>query len=104
MRRFLQATPYVEHDYFSFNGVINEEVFYEHLYYESKSIENKKQELYDSIVTDSGINTFFILGYQGCGCLEKTSHSIFFIIYGCNYLFQNLFLSFNIHNRSPLIV
>ena len=67
MRRFLQATPYVEHDYFSFNGVINEEVFYEHLYYESKSIENKKQELYDSIVTDSGINTFFILGYQGCG-------------------------------------
>ena len=42
MRRFLQATPYVEHDYFSFNGVINEEVFYEHLYYESKSIENKK--------------------------------------------------------------
>lgn len=67
MRRFLQATPYVEHDYYSFNGVINEEVFYEYLYFESKSIEDKKQELYDSIVTDSGINTFFILGYQGCG-------------------------------------
>lgn len=67
MRRFLRATPYAEHDYYSFNGIIDEEVFFNCLYYESRDTEERKKELYNSIITSSGINTFFILGYQGCG-------------------------------------
>ena len=38
MKRFLQATPYVEHDYYSFNGIINEKIFYQYLYYESNEV------------------------------------------------------------------
>lgn len=67
MKRFLQATPYVEHDYYSFNGIINEKIFYQYLYYESNEVKERKRVLYESIITDSGVNTFFVLGYQGCG-------------------------------------
>lgn len=67
MSRFLQATPYTDHDYFSFQGLIDEDVFYSHLYYESEYATNKKKELYKMLKGNAGINTFFILGYQGCG-------------------------------------
>lgn len=67
LSRFLQATPYAEHDYFSFQGIIDEDLFHEHLYYEDDNAEEVKKELYKTMKTESGKNTFFILGYQGCG-------------------------------------
>ncbi|GHU83311.1 hypothetical protein FACS1894196_2980 [Clostridia bacterium] len=67
MRRFLQATPYVEHDHFSFKGLIDNEVFLKLLYSSSVISEEMKEELYQKLIGNGALNTFFILGYQGCG-------------------------------------
>lgn len=67
MKRYLQATPFREHDYYSFDGTIDAEVFFDCLYYENKVVLSEKKALYNKIVGNSGLNTFFVLGYQGCG-------------------------------------
>lgn len=65
--RYLRSNPYSNHDLFSFDGVLTKDVFSECLYHESEESRRIKNEIHEKMGGDSGLNTFFIVGYQGCG-------------------------------------
>jgi energy-coupling factor transporter ATP-binding protein EcfA2 len=65
--RLLQANPDSRLPRRSFDGIITEEVFLTHLYFESKVVEEHKKRLSSFLSNGDGRNTVFILGYQGCG-------------------------------------
>lgn len=66
--RFLQANPYTSFEYYNL-GILKDkvEVFENTLYYESKLSEINKLQICDILENPNGRNTFFIVGYQGCG-------------------------------------
>ena len=65
--RYLLSTSNVNHDFHTFNGIIDDDLFFSKLYYENSQSKNMKNEILTAISDDSGKNTVFILGYQGCG-------------------------------------
>jgi ABC-type transport system involved in cytochrome bd biosynthesis fused ATPase/permease subunit len=66
--RFLQANPYYGFDFYDFEVMKNdEELFGENLYYESDDSRKIKNEIDKIMKIPNGKNTFFLVGYQGCG-------------------------------------
>ena len=67
LNRYLRSNPYSTHDRFSYGGILTKEVFEECMYYESECAGKAKLDIFEKLSCESGLNTFFIVGYQGCG-------------------------------------
>lgn len=66
--RFLQANPYTSFDFYNFSLMKDKpELFEQTLYYESENSQNYKELICDILRNPNGKNTFFLVGYQGCG-------------------------------------
>lgn len=66
--RFLQANPYTSFELYNFGLMRNKpELFEETLYYESTNSQIYKEQICDILLNPNGRNTFFLVGYQGCG-------------------------------------
>lgn len=66
--RFLQANPYTSFEHYNFRLMKDKpELFEETLYYESDSSRIYKEHICDILKNPNGKNTFFLVGYQGCG-------------------------------------
>ncbi len=67
LSRFLQANPYTRFPFYTYDDSITPELFENVLYCESKNSERYKNYLISILDKPHGKNTFFIVGYQGCG-------------------------------------
>lgn len=66
--RFLQANPYSGFEYYNFNILKDKADFFEkNLYCESAKSNLYKRQICDTLEKPNGKNTFFLVGYQGCG-------------------------------------
>lgn len=66
--RFLQANPYTSFEHYNFRLMKDKpELFEETLYYESDNSRIYKEQICDILKNPNGKNTFFLVGYQGCG-------------------------------------
>ena len=66
--RFLQANPYSSFEYYNFKVLRDKWDFFEKtLYCESALSRIYKDQICSILETPNGKNTFFIVGYQGCG-------------------------------------
>ena len=66
--RFLQANPYTSFQYYNFRILKDKWQFFEKtLYCESESSKLFKAQIIDILENPNGKNTFFLVGYQGCG-------------------------------------
>lgn len=66
--RFLQANPYTSFEYYNFSLMKDKpELFERTLYYESDNSKSYKEQICDILRNPNGKNTFFLVGYQGCG-------------------------------------
>lgn len=66
--RFLQANPYTSFEHYNFRLMKDKpELFEETLYYESDNSRIYKEHICDILKNPNGKNTFFLVGYQGCG-------------------------------------
>lgn len=66
--RFLQANPYSSFEYYNFNVLKNKsDLFEKTLYCESKQSKIYKEYICNILENPNGKNTFFLVGYQGCG-------------------------------------
>lgn len=68
VKRFLQSNPYTSLEFYNFRVLKNNSRFFEEiLYCESDQSKLHKKQIRDTIDHPHGKNTFFIVGYQGCG-------------------------------------
>jgi len=68
LSRFLQANPYTSFEHYNFRIMKDKpELFEETLYYESDNSRIFKEHICDILKNPNGKNTFFLVGYQGCG-------------------------------------
>lgn len=68
IKRFLQANPYSTFDYYNFDILKDKsDLFEKTLYYESPKSELYKKQICRILENPNGKNTFFLVGYQGCG-------------------------------------
>ncbi len=65
--RYLQANPYSSFPFYNFNKIISEKGFKKAFLSESETAKLYKKKFLDMLHTPNGKNTFFIVGYQGCG-------------------------------------
>ncbi len=66
--RFLQANPYSGFEYYNFKVLKDKaNLFEKTLYYESSLSKLYKEQICDILEEPHGKNTFFLVGYQGCG-------------------------------------
>lgn len=66
--RFLQANPYSAFEYYNFSVLKDRpNLFEQTLYCESWKSELFKKQICNILENPNGKNTFFIVGYQGCG-------------------------------------
>lgn len=74
--RFLQSNPYTHLPFYTYDNSITPDLFEKSLYCESNDSERYKNYLCKLFDRSLGKNTFFLVGYQGCG---KTTfiHSVF---------------------------
>ena len=74
--RFLQSNPYTRLPFYNYDDFMTPDIFEKSLYCESPDSERYKNYLCSLLDKSHGKNTFFIVGYQGCG---KTTfiHSVF---------------------------
>lgn len=68
IKRFLQSNPYTSLEFYNFKVLKdNSDLFEQVLYCESEESKLHKKQISDIIENPHGKNTFFIVGYQGCG-------------------------------------
>ncbi len=67
LARFLQANPYTRFPFYTYDDIITPGVFENLFYCESVNSKLYKNYLCKAIDNPHGKNTFFIVGYQGCG-------------------------------------
>lgn len=67
LARFLQANPYTRFPFYTYDDIITPESFENLFYCESVNSNLYKNYLCKIIDNPHGKNTFFIVGYQGCG-------------------------------------
>jgi GTPase SAR1 family protein len=84
LERFLRSNPYDNHDSFDLSGLLDESLFFDCLYYESVRSKEYKRLIVNEFVNDYGRNTFFIIGYQGCG-KTTLAKSVLNDCFGQNY-------------------
>lgn len=66
--RFLQANPYSSFEYYHFRVLKNNPYLFENtLYCESENSMLYKKQICKTLDHPNGKNTFFLVGYQGCG-------------------------------------
>lgn len=66
--RFLQANPYSSFEYYNFKVLKDKaNLFEKTLYYESSSSKLYKEQICSVLENPNGKNTFYLVGYQGCG-------------------------------------
>lgn len=66
--RFLQASPYSSFEYYNFNVLKDKSNLFEKtLYCESNNSRLYKEHICNILNKPNGKNTFFLVGYQGCG-------------------------------------
>ncbi len=77
LARFLQANPHTRFPFYTYDDLITPELFENTFYCESEESKKQKESLSKTLDKPHGKNTFFIVGYQGCG---KTTfiHSIIY--------------------------
>ncbi|MCM1233854.1 MAG: septin family protein [Ruminococcus flavefaciens] len=93
LKRYLQATPYNDLDYYNFNGLVDSGIFRRRFYVESGVAAFHKKRLCSRFTHPGGKNTIFIVGYQGSG---KTT----FI----NTLIEDFFKSKKINSNQRLLI
>lgn len=67
MRRYLCSTPLVRLPRNNYDGMLKNDFFWNHIYFESNKATEEKEKLYAFLNNNSGKNTMFIVGYEGCG-------------------------------------